>query len=627
MHAERDILIKKIFPQLRKMCEERAVTWAEVDLRWGITDEQKAEGKVLPLCLQEIQRCRPYFIGLLGERYGSLASDFPPDLLERQPWLERHRDYSITALEIIHGVLRDRDMHGHAYFYFRDPKFLDGVPADKRLDFKEENARSADKLTQLKEAIRRARDERVCELRENYATPEELGEWILEDFTKLIDRLYPKDQTPDPLDQEAARHEAYARSRRLAFIGREDLLRRLSDCAASPTGKPLVLTGQSGCGKSALLAEWSFSWRANHPDDLIIQHYIGSTPDSADWQSLVRRILEELKRAFSIVDDLPTTPDALRDALNAWTTKAAGSRRVVVVLDSLNQLTDDDAAKQLGWLPVGFPSNFCVFISAQSGESMEVLRERGYHIQEVPLFKPEQIPPAVSAFFEPYGHRQLPKETVAALVNSEAALNPLYLRAVLDELRQFGDDAALNAKAAHYLAAPDLPELFDRILLRWHQDFGQDSRSSRPRSPHARPDGLCPLRIVGIGNSRLAGKERRAAAPPPLDTVLPRGRELASLTLGLAHIRSFPSRPGGAETSGLARRSSVAPSTCNLPRYFGEVADSQRPEARRVAVAVAAVARVAALGGIPDVYSRVCPTLRPPAVGISPLLDRFTEAL
>ena len=80
MQAERDILIKRIFPQFRKLCEERAVTWTEVDLRWGITAEQSAEGKVLPLCLAEIERCRPRFIGLLGQRYGWVPDSIPADL-------------------------------------------------------------------------------------------------------------------------------------------------------------------------------------------------------------------------------------------------------------------------------------------------------------------------------------------------------------------------------------------------------------------------------------------------------------------------------------------------------------------------------------------------------------------
>ena len=63
MQAEREELVKRIFPQLRKLCEERGVTWGEVDLRWGVTEEQKAEGKVLPICLAEIRGFRPYFIG------------------------------------------------------------------------------------------------------------------------------------------------------------------------------------------------------------------------------------------------------------------------------------------------------------------------------------------------------------------------------------------------------------------------------------------------------------------------------------------------------------------------------------------------------------------------------------
>ena len=76
MHAEREELVKRVFPQLRKLCEERGVGWTEVDLRWGVTEEQAQRGEVLPICLAEIDRCRPYFIGLLGERYGRVHRSF-----------------------------------------------------------------------------------------------------------------------------------------------------------------------------------------------------------------------------------------------------------------------------------------------------------------------------------------------------------------------------------------------------------------------------------------------------------------------------------------------------------------------------------------------------------------------
>ena len=61
MQEEREELVKQIFPQLRRLCESRGVTWGEVDLRWGVSDEAKAEGKVLPLCLAEIEKLPALF--------------------------------------------------------------------------------------------------------------------------------------------------------------------------------------------------------------------------------------------------------------------------------------------------------------------------------------------------------------------------------------------------------------------------------------------------------------------------------------------------------------------------------------------------------------------------------------
>src|ERR1039458_5799580 len=90
MQTERDHLVKFIFPQLRKLCESRGVTWSSVDLRWGITQEESAEDRILPICLEEIKRCRPYFIGLLGQRYGWIPDAIPQEVIEREPWLQEH---------------------------------------------------------------------------------------------------------------------------------------------------------------------------------------------------------------------------------------------------------------------------------------------------------------------------------------------------------------------------------------------------------------------------------------------------------------------------------------------------------------------------------------------------------
>ena len=90
MHVERDHLVRVVFPELKERCRQRHVQLIDVDLRWGVTEEQAEGGGALDICLDEIDTCRPYFVGLIGHRYGSIP--------------ERH-EHSITAQEIYHGVL------------------------------------------------------------------------------------------------------------------------------------------------------------------------------------------------------------------------------------------------------------------------------------------------------------------------------------------------------------------------------------------------------------------------------------------------------------------------------------------------------------------------------------------
>lgn len=71
MQAECDYLMTKTFPRLRALAQERNVSLVEVDLRWGITKEEEGQsGKVVFTCLNEIEQSHPFFIGILGNRYG-----------------------------------------------------------------------------------------------------------------------------------------------------------------------------------------------------------------------------------------------------------------------------------------------------------------------------------------------------------------------------------------------------------------------------------------------------------------------------------------------------------------------------------------------------------------------------
>ena len=225
------------------------MTWGEIDLRWGITEEQSQRGEVLPICLEEIRRCRPYFIGLLGERYGWIPDAIPAEVLKDEPWIRQHADgadkKSVTELEILHGVLNNPEMADHAFFYFRDPDYFATVPQESRKDFTSEDTASTEKLNRLKDDIRRRSQdgELLYEPRENYGDAKALGELVLSDFTALIDTLYPQGEQPTPLERERMDHEAFARSRASVYIGRQEYFDQL-DAHVAGVGSPLIGGGK-----------------------------------------------------------------------------------------------------------------------------------------------------------------------------------------------------------------------------------------------------------------------------------------------------------------------------------------------------------------------------------------------
>lgn len=71
MHAERDILVQSVFPELRRRAASHCLYLQEVELRWGVTEEES--GRATQLCLSEVCRCH-LMVVILGERYGMVSS-------------------------------------------------------------------------------------------------------------------------------------------------------------------------------------------------------------------------------------------------------------------------------------------------------------------------------------------------------------------------------------------------------------------------------------------------------------------------------------------------------------------------------------------------------------------------
>lgn len=458
MQQERDVLIKKIFPQLRKMCAERGVGFTEVDLRWGVTKEQVERGEVLPICLAEIEHCQPYFIGLLGERYGWVPDSIHPELIRDMPWLKEHLEKSVTELEILHGVLNNPEMADHAFFYFRDPT--------SPLTISEEKPESSRKLEKLKDRIRK----NGFPVKENYPDPETLGQMILEDLEKAIDKQYPAlDLTP--LDRERLDHEAFAASRTRVYIGRKEYFDTL-DAHVQKNSEPIVLLGESGAGKSALLANWARKFQEENPDTFLLIHFIGSTTDSADWVSILRRIIGEIKRHYDMPNEIPDTPEKLRAEFPNWLSMAAARGRFVLVLDALNQLEDRDGAPDLVWLPEFIPSEVRLILSTLLGRPLDELKRRGWPTVDILPLEEEERRQLIEDYLAVFT-KKLPGNQVERIISERQSDNPLYIHALLNELRVFGIHEEIPTRIDHYLHAKNAKELYELVLERLEKDYGE----------------------------------------------------------------------------------------------------------------------------------------------------------
>ncbi|HXK05259.1 MAG TPA: DUF4062 domain-containing protein [Verrucomicrobiae bacterium] len=492
MHAEREELVKRVFPRLRKFCAERALTLNAIDLRWGITEEQARRGDLLPVCLAEIDRCRPFFVCLLAERYGWVpgATEFSGELLSRYPWLRERIGDSITEIEVWHGALNEAG--GQGMFYFRDPAYVDSLPAGEQAVYRE--APEANELRELgaEEAERNARQRReklaalkarirgsgagVCA---GYRDPAELENRVYEDLSALIGGMFPASTEVDDLDREAAEHEAFARSRGNIYVGRPEYIRQLDEFAdQAEDGKGLVVLGPPGSGKSALLARWLEVRSKSHPGELVLYHALGSTPDSADGAKMLRRLLGEFRRRLGVEIAVPGDPQGLQQAFLGALYQAR--ERIVVVLDGLNHLEDRDGFPNLLWLPDSLPPMVRLIASALPGRALEVLRQREWLTLTVQPLVPSERRVIVTETLLEAG-KALDEQRLTRLVHAEPCSNPLFLRALVEELCLFGVHERLDERITYYLEPgdggpghPDVEDLFDRILKRYEEDYERE---------------------------------------------------------------------------------------------------------------------------------------------------------
>jgi len=508
MQTERDNLVTKTFPALRAKYRARGVEVFEVDLRWGITRETQERGDTLPTLLAEIDRCRPYFIGLLGDRYGSIPPQeaLTDKLRGDYPSIANARGMSVTAMEIMHGVLANPDTAARAVFFERDSgwDWVATLSAADRAEAKGENEDARTKLGELKALIRRKA--RVVP----YSSPEDIQRKAFAALDALLEAQFPQHEGPDAFVQTQRLHGAYARERRRLHIGAESYLRDLNRWMETTDAAPKLVTGTSGSGKSTLIANWLHGWRNAHPDDLVFEHYLGADADSADPMLLMRRLWQHLNLATGDTVALPGGDINLVDVstglaqriAQALITLGRGRRGLLIALDGLDKLSSE---QNLRWLPL-IPGVH-LLASSLDGEAKTAARKRGFAPLEVRPLNEKERQDFIQGTLERWQHSLEPRyiERILRPETAELAGSPLCLKTVLDELRVSADHVSLARRLEVYRVATDMPDLFDRVLSRLEDDCDPGLVARTLPLVWASRAGLEETEIIAIsGASRFA---------------------------------------------------------------------------------------------------------------------------
>lgn len=459
MQEERDALIKT-FNSLKVEANKRNVTLSVVDLRWGVTEEEARTGKVISVCLNEIEHSHPFFIGMLGSRYG-YAPDLSelhknPELIERYPWIEKaiEEKFSITEMEMLYGALCN-DSIKDAVFYFRKSDTPDDNP----------------KLTALKNKIRT--QQRFPH--DDYATVEELCEKVEDAVLQMLDTHFPVTEAT-ALDRERTAQRAFINSRHGQYLRRQSDFDRINAFVDSEE-QYLVVTGQSGMGKSALLANWIKENTGNERFNLVY-HFVGNSLSASNsYANILRHLCDEIYDLYGINrNNVDTNDKKIEDeAKNAFMEVCNQEKPLVIVIDGIDQVLQISNQKQLTWLPDANSNLKYIFSTLPEDETMSVFERRGYTIMTLQPMTLAMRKQFATSYLENVG-KHLTEAQWERIFNDKENENTLVLKTFLDELICFGTHEKINERIDYYLNTQSIPEFYDRVLQRMEKDYsnGQD---------------------------------------------------------------------------------------------------------------------------------------------------------
>lgn len=447
MQAERDHLRNFVFPAIEERLNRRGRHLEWVDLRIGVATaslagEGERELQVLKVCFDEVRRCRPFLIVLLGDRYGWVP---PPD---RVSAAAREAGFSgaaggrsVTDLEIDLGVLQNADQQTRSFFYFRDPLPYAAMPRECVARYADADGDAAApfgrRARDLQDRIARALPDRVrrysaaWDARTQQVTGlETWGLQVVEDlWSEIESELAAAPSAPaDPFEDAHAAQERFFEDASRDFVGRTALLARaltLAQGGNDPAGAwALCIEGPAGSGKSAFAGQLRRELAATGA--CVLVHGASAGLGSGSVDAMLRRWIAAL--AARIGADTSTldvsTPDRVDQAFASLLARVSARERVVVLIDALDQFEVSTRGRFATWLPRDWPANARLIVTAIPCDASAALAERaGVERVSMPPLDAAEARAIFNGICARY-HRTLDADVIDVVLSKSAASGP-----------------------------------------------------------------------------------------------------------------------------------------------------------------------------------------------------------
>ena len=492
MQEEREILLKETFLELKKIAKKRDVEVTEIDLRTGITEKQEKSGQIVKICLDEIERCTDspiFFLGMLGNRYGwdewHLHTDKNTLEDKKYSWIKEHIGKSVTELEIVSALERVQN-NNRAFLYFKKQKEND----DQRLiDLKNRLIKKSEIDNQLYVT--------------HYKNADEFRERTIESFSKALDELYPKDKKLKEVERLRTIHQIFAKSRQKIYIPHSKNENILKEFIANEQDR-LLLYGESGYGKSALIANY-FKHFSKKSETFVIEHYIGGAGESSnDLYQMLRHVMLEIKEEFDLSDEVPSEAQKIMDEFALWLHRV--KRPTIIILDGYNQIEDEIKKKLFYYLPDKLENVKLIITSIRDDYDIN-------NKHKIEALNQEEKNKLITNYLKAYG-KTLDDKMMKQIITHAQTNNTLFLKTLLDEIRLLSNFNHLQINIENYLNSKDIVQLFMKIFVRLEKDYRKSLLKEVLSLLYISRDGLSEDNLMEIINQNSTNKLTRLEFSP-----------------------------------------------------------------------------------------------------------------